>query len=189
MEKVAEADLPTKFGKFRIHAFVDGDKEHIALVSCDHKPENGLPVRVHSKCFTGDTMCSLRCDCRAQLEASLKYIHSKDGILIYLDQEGRGIGLANKIKAYALQDQGMDTIEANEKLGFKSDLRNFQPAAEILKYFGIKKISILTNNPDKIKDMERHGIEIVKIIPLVVGKNSQNKDYLKTKKEKMNHMI
>ena len=191
MKKVAEAFLPTRYGKFRIHAFTDdGDGEHIALVRCEHAPHDGMPIRVHSRCLTGDTLTSMRCDCRDQLEGAMKFFEDKKcGMLIYLDQEGRGIGLANKIKAYALQDQGMDTVEANVHLGFGEDLRDYKIAAEILRSFGIKEIKLLTNNPKKIADLERHGIKIVERIPLVTKPNRYNKKYLETKREKMNHIL
>ena len=189
--KAAEAALPTQYGKFRGHAFVDGKgKEHLALVRCEHRPHGAVPVLVHSKCLTGDTLTSLRCDCRAQLKASMKYIEKhKCGILIYLDQEGRGIGLANKIKAYALQEQGMDTIEANVHLGFKEDMRDFSIAAANLKYFGVKEIALITNNPEKIKQKKKYGIAVVKRIPIIIKANKYNKKYLDTKREKMKHLL
>lgn len=191
IRKVAEAFFPTRYGKFTIHAFVDGDgREHIALTRCSHGPHKELPVRVHSRCLTGDTLTSMRCDCRDQLEAALRYIEKrKCGMLIYLDQEGRGIGLANKIRAYALQDKGMDTVEANVHLGFGEDMRDYRMAADILKYFGVKKISLLTNNPKKVADLERHGIKVAKRIPLITKSNRYNRKYLETKKEKMNHAL
>jgi GTP cyclohydrolase II len=145
---------------------------------------------VHSRCLTGDTLTSKRCDCRDQLEAAMAYIEKKKcGILIYLDQEGRGIGLANKIKAYSLQDGGMDTVQANVHLGFGEDQRDYSAAADILKHFGITKISLMTNNPAKIKDLERHGITVSKRIPLKTGTNRYNKKYMETKKKKMNHIL
>jgi GTP cyclohydrolase II len=189
--RVAEADLPTRYGRFRVSAFVDGSGgEHIALVRCEHAPHAAVPVRVHSKCLTGDTLASLRCDCRAQLEASLEYLEKRRcGIFIYLDQEGRGIGLANKIKAYALQDRGMDTVEANLELGFRQDMRDFSVAADILKSFGVSSIALLTNNPDKIKAMEKRGITVVERIPLLTKPTRYNRAYLKTKMTKMNHLF
>ena len=191
VKKVAQAFLPTKFGNFTVYAFIDSEKrEHVALVRCGHPLHDGMPVRVHSRCLTGDTLTSLRCDCRSQLEAAMKYLDKKKcGVLIYLDQEGRGIGLANKIKAYALQDKGMDTVEANVHLGFGEDQRDYSVAAEILEALGLKSISILTNNPKKIEDLEMHGIRIEKRIPIVTKANKYNKQYLETKKKKMNHMI
>ena len=190
MKHVAEAFLPTRFGNFRVHAFVNGKEEHLALVRCMHAKHEEVPVRIHSRCLTGDTLTSKRCDCRDQLEAAMKYLEKEEcGILIYLDQEGRGIGLANKIRAYSLQDQGMDTVEANRKLGFRDDMRDFSIAAMILKYFGVTKISLLTNNPEKIAALEENGIHVVKRIPLVMKTNKYNEGYIKTKKEKMGHQF
>jgi len=189
MKHVADADFPTKFGKFRIHAFVDEKGgEHVALVKGD--VSDSVVVRVHSKCLTGDTFYSLRCDCRQQLEKALEAVGKEENaIFIYLDQEGRGIGLANKIKAYSLQDEGKDTVDANLELGFCDDLRNYSTAAGILSYFKIKKIKLLTNNPRKIKGLEENGIEIIERIPLVIEPNGHNKDYLETKRKKLDHMI
>jgi GTP cyclohydrolase II len=188
--------FPTRFGDFQIHAFVDKNRgEHLALVRCDKQRQKesgeiGIPVRIHSRCITGDALTSIRCDCLAQLEESMKYIQSKScGMIIYLDQEGRGIGLANKIKAYNLQDQGLDTVEANIKLGFSEDSRDFEPAAEILKYFKISKIELLTNNPKKIEQLEKYGIKVVQRIAIITRQNKYNKKYMKTKKEKMNHLL
>jgi GTP cyclohydrolase II len=213
IKEIASASLPTRHGKFKAYAFSEehknvkfcahcnenaterselqcNDKEHIALVRCDHPVHGGLPVRIHSRCLTGDTLTSLRCDCRDQLEAAMQYLEDKKcGILIYLDQEGRGIGLVNKIKAYALQEEGMDTVEANVHLGFGEDLRDYGIAAEILKYFGIKEIRLLTNNPKKISDLEAHGIKIVERIPLITEPNEYNKKYLETKRKRMKHML
>src|SRR5512143_1126988 len=189
--KAAEAALPTRFGKFIVHAFVDEEgKEHLALVRCEHKMHKDMPVRIHSRCLTGDTLTSLRCDCRDQLEASMKYLEKKGcGVLIYLDQEGRGIGLANKIRAYALQDRGMDTVEANVHLGFGEDQRDYAVAADILRELGIGSVALLTNNPDKIEDLGRHGITVIARIPLVTKTNRYNKKYMETKKKKMNHIL
>ncbi|MFH0737722.1 MAG: GTP cyclohydrolase II [Candidatus Micrarchaeota archaeon] len=191
VKKIADAFFPTRYGKFTVHAFVDQEgKEHIVLTRCEHGSHGQVPVRIHSRCLTGDTLSSKRCDCRDQLEASMRYLERKGcGMLIYLDQEGRGIGLANKIKAYALQDKGMDTVEANVHLGFGEDLRDYSVAAEIIKFFGINDIALLTNNPDKIKDLERHGIRVAKRIPIRVKANRYNKRYLDTKREKMRHLI
>ncbi len=191
MEHVAEAFFPTRFGKFIVHAFRDGKgKEHLAITRCTHDKHDEVPVRIHSQCLTGDTLTSLRCDCRQQLEASMKYLEEKEcGMLIYLDQEGRGIGLANKIKAYSLQDKGRDTVEANEELGFCDDARDFGVAADILRYFGISKVKLLTNNPKKIESLEEHGIKVVERIPLIVEPTEYNGKYLKTKKEKMGHKL
>ncbi len=191
MKHVAEAFLPTHFGEFRVHAFVDNTKrEHLALVRCMHGKHEGVPVRIHSRCLTGDTLTSKRCDCRDQLEAAMKYLEEKQcGILIYLDQEGRGIGLANKIRAYALQDKGMDTVEANVHLGFGEDMRDFSVAAEILRYLGVSSVALLTNNPKKISELEKNGITVTERIPLIARPNQYNKEYLETKKEKMEHML
>lgn len=191
IKEVADAFLPTRHGKFKVYAFADEkEKEHIALVRCEHEVHDGLSVRLHSRCLTGDTLTSLRCDCRDQLEAAMNYLDEKKcGMLIYLDQEGRGIGLVNKIKAYSLQDGGMDTVEANVHLGFGEDLRDYSIAAEMLKYFRIKEIRLLTNNPKKISDLERHGIKIIERIPLVTKPNPYNKKYMETKKNKMKHML
>lgn len=191
MEHIAEAFFPTRFGKFTVHAFRDENgKEHLALTRCRHEKHEEVPVRIHSRCLTGDTLTSLRCDCRQQLEASMKYMEKNEcGMLIYLDQEGRGIGLANKIRAYALQDKGRDTVEANEELGFCDDARDFGIAAEILQYFGISKVKLLTNNPRKIKDLEEHGVRVVERIPLIAEPTEYNGSYLKTKKEKMGHQL
>ncbi|MCI0503960.1 GTP cyclohydrolase II [Candidatus Micrarchaeota archaeon] len=191
VEHVADAFFPSRYGKFRIHAFRGKDGgEHIALVRCEHAPHGPVPVRIHSRCLTGDALTSERCDCRKQLEASMKYLEKrKCGILVYLDQEGRGIGLANKIKAYSLQDGGMDTVEANVSLGFGEDMRDFSIAADILGYFGVKDIALLTNNPNKIAVLEKAGIKVSKRIPLIITPNRFNKKYLDTKKEKMRHLL
>lgn len=191
LDHVAEATLPTRHGRFMVHAFVDEKgKEHLALTRCMHGKHEPVPVRIHSRCLTGDTLASLRCDCRDQLEAAMGYLERHEcGMLIYLDQEGRGIGLANKIKAYALQDKGMDTVEANRKLGFCDDARDFGVAAEILGYFGVRKVRLLTNNPKKIKDLEKHGIEVVERVPLITEPTEHNREYLRTKKERMDHQL
>jgi GTP cyclohydrolase II len=192
IRKDGEADFPTRFGRFRIISFVeDNKKTHIVLIKSNGRPDDGSAfVRIHSRCLTGDTFCSLRCDCREQLEQALELIRKKGtGILIYLDQEGRGIGLANKIKAYALQDQGMDTVEANEKLGFKEDERNYGVAAAILKMMGVQKVQLITNNPEKISEIEKHGIIVEGRMPLVIEPTEYNARYLKTKKEKMGHLF
>ena len=188
MKHVAEADFPTRFGNFRIHAFTDEKGEHLALIKGD--VNDSALVRIHSKCLTGDTFYSLRCDCRQQLEKALEIIGKEENaVFIYLDQEGRGIGLANKIKAYSLQDKGKDTVDANLELGFCDDLREYDVAADILLHFNIKKIRLMTNNPRKIKGLEEKGIEITERIPLIVKPNGHNKNYLETKKEKLDHMI
>lgn len=187
VEFVAKANLPTCFGTFEVYAFKSSDgKEHVALMSGDSEGE--VNVRIHSKCLTGDTFCSLRCDCRAQLEASLEFIGKEGGVLIYLDQEGRGIGLSNKIKAYALQEHGRDTVDANIELGFDADLRNYSVASSILQFLKVKKIRLITNNPNKMKGLEVDGIEISERIPLVTEPTKYNKHYLETKRKRMGHL-
>jgi len=190
-EHVGEAFFPSRYGKFRIHAFRGSDGgEHLALVRCEHAPHGELPVRIHSRCLTGDALTSKRCDCRAQLETSMRYLEKKKcGMLIYLDQEGRGIGLANKIRAYALQDEGMDTVQANLSLGFGEDMRDFGIAADILKYFGVGEIALLTNNPGKIEAIEKCGIRVVRRIPLIIKPDRYSRKYLETKKRRMNHLL
>ncbi|MFH1393348.1 MAG: GTP cyclohydrolase II [Candidatus Micrarchaeota archaeon] len=190
VEMASAAEFPTRFGRFKIYAFSDGEYEHLALVRDEGKEDGSVPVRIHSRCMTGDIFSSLRCDCREQLESALEYIAGKrHGVLIYLDQEGRGIGLCNKVRAYSLQDGGLDTVEANLSLGFAEDLRDYRAAAEILKQLKIDKIRLITNNPQKIQEMKKHGILVVERIPLVITPNEHNKRYLETKKEKMEHML
>jgi GTP cyclohydrolase II len=179
------ANLPTRFGNFKIQSFKENDKEHLVIFTgnlCD------IPVvRVHSECLTGDTIGSLKCDCRDQLEASLKYVYdSKCGMVLYLRQEGRGIGLFNKVNAYNLQDKGLDTVEANHQLGFLDDYRDFSIADYIFEYFGIKEIRLLTNNPRKLSSLK---VNIVERIPLIMKTNDHNENYLKTKKEKSGHLL
>ncbi|MDO8553889.1 MAG: GTP cyclohydrolase II [Candidatus Micrarchaeota archaeon] len=186
-EFIAKAKLPTSFGKFEVYAFKDGEKEHLAIVSGEVK--NGIAIRVHSKCLTGDTFASKRCDCREQLEAAMISIGKNGGMIIYLDQEGRGIGLSNKIKAYELQDNGLDTVEANIELGYKDDMRNYDAAKYVLEYFKLKSIKLMTNNPEKIKEIRSNGIEITEIIPITTKATKENAKYLETKKKKMKHML
>jgi 3,4-dihydroxy 2-butanone 4-phosphate synthase / GTP cyclohydrolase II len=190
--KSAEAKLPTEFGDFRIVVFKDdcNGKEHSAIIKGDIAQKSNVPCRIHSKCLTGDTFGSLKCDCREQMIFSLKYIEKiGTGVLIYLDQEGRDIGLVNKIKAYKLQEEGYDTAEANKKLGFKEDERSFKVAVDILKILGVKSVSLLTNNPDKISDLEKNGIKVEKRIPIETRPTKHNEFYLKTKKEKLGHLL
>ncbi|UCG68973.1 MAG: GTP cyclohydrolase II [Thermoplasmata archaeon] len=189
---VAVANLPTLFGDFQIVAFYNNsdEREHIALISGDVCGKEEVPVRLHSECLTGDAIGSLRCDCREQLIAAMKNVASLDnGIVLYLRQEGRGIGLLNKVKAYQLQDFGYDTVEANEALGFKDDERDYMIAAHMLMALDVKSINLLTNNPDKVKDLKRHGIEVVGRIPILIEPNEYNEMYLKTKMEKLGHML
>src|SRR5580700_1029209 len=194
LRKVAEADFPTRFGQFRIYGFEgrseDVVEEAVALVRGAIGGANPPLVRIHSECLTGDVFHSLRCDCRAQLELSLERIAEEDrGILIYEHQEGRGIGLLNKLRAYELQDHGADTVEANEQLGFDSDLRSYELPADILKYFKVKSVRLLSNNPDKIAALEHAGIRVAERIPCVVAPHESTEGYLRTKKQKMGHLL
>jgi len=192
VKTVAVADLPTRFGDFQIIAFYNNQdkKEHIALIHGDVCGKENVPVRIHSECLTGDAIGSLRCDCRDQLQQSLKQIAKmKNGVLFYLRQEGRGIGLINKIKAYQLQDNGFDTIEANKALGFKPDERDYDVAAHMLRSLNIKSIKLMTNNPHKINGLQKHRIKITGRIPLIVKANKHNKFYLETKRKKAGHLI
>jgi GTP cyclohydrolase II len=184
--KISEiANLPTKFGEFKIQSFIEDDKEHLVIFK---EPFSETPiVRVHSECLTGDALGSLKCDCGEQLQTALKMINEKGGIVIYLRQEGRGIGLFNKVNAYNLQDNGADTVEANHQLGFEADMRNFDIVNKILKHFNISKIKLLTNNPKKINEIK--DVEIVERIPIKIEPNKFNEFYLKTKKEKMGHLL
>ena len=187
-----EVVLPTKFGDFKMAAFSDEieKKEYIAVFKGDLQGKEEVLVRLHSECLTGDVFGSKRCDCGEQLQKSLESINEKgEGLLIYLRQEGRGIGIYNKLKAYNLQDQGHDTVEANHLLGFKDDLRDFAVAAQIIKDFGIKSINILTNNPKKIESLEKYGIDVKKRIDSETEPTTENKKYLETKRDKMGHYI
>jgi len=189
---VARANLPTRHGEFEIVGFYEPStgKEHTAIVKGDVAGRSDVPVRVHSQCHTGDVLGSLRCDCQAQLEAALDYIGQQEcGIVVYLLQEGRGIGLLNKIKAYQLQDLGLDTVEANVYLGFSPDSRRYAAAAQMIDLLGVKSIALMTNNPEKIDGLRAEGIDVAKRIPLVVGKNPHNRDYLETKKNDMGHLF
>lgn len=188
----AVADLPTRFGDFHIVAFSNNldNKEHIAIFKGDILNAENVPVRLHSECLTGDVMGSYRCDCRDQLEAALKRINKMEtGIVLYLRQEGRGIGLTNKIRAYSLQDQGLDTVEANHALGFRDDERDYTIAAEMLKALKVNSVRLMTNNPKKIEQLKSHGINVTERLPHVLPSNKHNRAYLKTKVAKSGHMI
>ncbi|HEY6266517.1 MAG TPA: GTP cyclohydrolase II [Candidatus Acidoferrum sp.] len=188
----AHAELPTRYGRFTIYGFEGRGpmEEAVALVRGNLKGRIAPLVRVHSQCLTGDVLASLRCDCRAQLELSLKKIgQAPSGILLYLPQEGRGIGLMNKLRAYELQDGGMDTVEANEKLGFAADARDYDFSAQILNKLGAKKIRLLSNNPEKVWQLESGGIQVVERVPCQPRVSKTSRGYLKTKKSKMGHLL
>ena len=188
----AETKLPTKYGDFRIIIFKNevDHKEHLMIVKGDVRGKSDVLMRIHSECLTGDVFGSHRCDCGEQLENALRSIEEQgEGIVIYMRQEGRGIGLTNKIKAYTLQDEGYDTVEANVKLGFPPDMREYSLAAQMLRELDVKSVKLLTNNPEKKEDLERWGITVTKRVPIVIKANSINAKYLNTKKEKMRHML
>ena len=195
VEQVASADFPTRWGKFRIYGFrtkaaaAGRIEEAVALVMGDVKSRPPL-VRIHSQCLTGDVFHSLRCDCRQQLELSLSMIADEGaGILIYEQQEGRGIGLMAKLQAYELQDAGLDTVEANERLGFKADHRDFTLPGEILKSLGVPSVRLLSNNPDKVEALQKAGIRVAERVPCEVTPSPHAEEYLKTKREKMGHLF
>ena len=190
--RVATSQLPTRYGKFTIHVYdcPSMNREHVALVRGRINRGSPTLVRVHSQCLTGDALSSIRCDCREQLDASLRKIAEKgSGVVVYLSQEGRGIGLANKIRAYALQDRGQDTVQANESLGLPRDMRDYSIGAQILADLGVHKIHLLTNNPKKISGIERYGLSILRRIPLEVEPQRSNRAYLKVKKDKLGHWL
>jgi 3,4-dihydroxy 2-butanone 4-phosphate synthase/GTP cyclohydrolase II len=193
VQKVDEADLPTRYGHFRIHIFEDiiHHENHVALLKGKIEGDQPVLVRAHSQCLTGDTFGSSRCDCGQQLQRAMEIIEKEDrGIILYiLNQEGRGIGLTNKIKAYAIQDQGADTVEANRQLGFKPDQRDYGIGAQILVALGVKKIRLMTNNPRKFIGLAGYGLKIVERVPIEIPPNGSNLKYLKTKKEKLGHIL
>jgi 3,4-dihydroxy 2-butanone 4-phosphate synthase/GTP cyclohydrolase II len=191
-DKVPQAKLPTHLGEFTIYGFrdLDSGEEAVALVAGKPEPGTAVLVRIHSQCLTGDVFASKRCDCGDQLEAAMILIAKADaGVLVYQQKEGRGIGLINKIRAYELQDMGLDTVAANIELGFEADLRDYVMPAEILKYLGATHIHLLSNNPGKVQGLEREGICVEKRIPLEIPPNARTRDYLRIKKEKLGHIL
>jgi 3,4-dihydroxy 2-butanone 4-phosphate synthase/GTP cyclohydrolase II len=192
VHKIVETRLPTRFGDFKIHMYkseVDS-KEHIALVKGKINPNEPVLTRVHSECLTGDIFGSLKCDCRDQLAQSMRMIEKEGaGVVLYMRQEGRGIGLLNKLKAYELQEKGKDTVEANLELGFKADLRDYGIGAQILRDLGVRKIKLLTNNPKKVVGLKGYGLEIIERVPIEMPSNPENENYLATKRDKLGHLI
>jgi 3,4-dihydroxy 2-butanone 4-phosphate synthase/GTP cyclohydrolase II len=192
VKRVASAKMPTEWGEFRVHAFDNlVDKQtHVALVCGDITNGKDVLVRVHSQCLTGDVLHSIRCDCGAQLEAAMQRIAAEGrGVLLYLNQEGRGIGLANKIRAYELQDEGFDTVEANERLGFKADQRDYGMGVQILRELGIRSMRLLSNNPRKLVGIEGYGLTVAEWLPLEIPASESTRRYLKTKKDKLGHKL
>src|SRR3712207_1586678 len=189
--RVAQAGLPTQYGAFEMFVYGTPDhKEHVALALGAIDDGGPVLVRAHSECLTGDVFGSSRCDCGEQLDESLRFLHEQGrGVLLYLRQEGRGIGLSKKISAYALQEQGLDTVEANAALGLPEDMRDYRVAAEMLLDLGVRRARLLTNNPAKIEGLERYGVEIVERVPLGISPNPSNLGYLRTKREKMGHLF
>ena len=192
VHRVAEARIPTDFGEFRIIGYQnDVDRaEHVALVYGDVAGQPNVLVRMHSKCLTGDVFGSQRCDCGPQLHRAMEMVADAGrGVIVYLDQEGRGIGLLNKLRAYALQDAGADTVQANERLGFAPDLRNYGIGAQILRDLGLSSIRVMTNNPRKLVGLEGYGLQIVERVPLVTDPNRENRGYLQVKRDKLGHLL
>lgn len=188
-EKSAIANLPSQYGRFKVRVYKEGTQEHLAIFTEGFEHQDHPMVRIHSECLTGDTLGSVKCDCNNQLHKALEMIAKEGGLVIYHRQEGRNIGLLNKINAYALQDQGRDTIEANVELGFAPDQRTYDVVSEIFHDFGLKKIRLLTNNPAKIAVVEALDVEVTERIPVIIDPNPHNEAYLRTKKEQMGHIF
>jgi GTP cyclohydrolase II len=189
--ETASSRLPTRNGEFAIHVFADADsgKEHLALVFGAPDPASAVLCRVHSECLTGDALFSLRCDCGSQLSEALRRMAEHgSGVLLYLRQEGRNIGLGNKIRAYGLQDQGADTVEANIELGFEPDARNYAMCRPMFARFGISRVRLMTNNPNKVAALQELGIDVVERLPLLTGENTHNRSYLAAKRDKLGHL-
>ncbi len=188
-EKSNIANLPSKYGQFKIKVYKEGEQEHLAIFTEGFDKQDAPLVRIHSECLTGDTLGSIKCDCNNQLHKAMKLIAAEGGLIIYHRQEGRNIGLLNKVNAYALQDQGKDTIEANLELGFQVDQRTYDVVAEVFSDFGLKTIKLLTNNPKKVEIVEATDVKIAERIPVIIEPNPHNEGYLKTKKEQMGHLL
>ncbi len=192
VKRAAEASLPTKFGEFRIIGYrsLVSDEEFVALTRGVFNTETPAPVRIHSQCLTGDVFGSIKCDCGQQLEAAMRLIAEEGcGAIVYQQQEGRGIGIINKIRAYALQDKGADTIEANERLGLEVDLRRYEQCAEILLDLGLRRVRLMSNNPEKIRALRNNGLQIIERVPLLIEYHQNMTRYLKTKRDSMGHLI
>lgn len=192
MKRQAEANLPTEWGEFEIIAYSDNENDwmpHLAMISKNTDLRKTVNIRIHSECITGDLFHSKRCDCGKQLDAAMKYIHENGGVLLYLRQEGRNIGIINKLKAYNLQDKGLNTAEANIELGFPADARDFKIAVDILEDLGIQSVNLLTNNPEKISFIKDSSIKLVHRIPLEINPEKENLEYLKTKKDFFGHFL
>ena len=192
IEEIVRVDMPTKFGHFRLVAFREKNtnNEHLALIKGEWKKEDTVLVRVHSSCFTGDILGSMRCDCGEQLHKAMQMVEAKgQGVILYMNQEGRGIGLVNKLKAYKLQENGMDTVEANLHLGFPMDKRDYGVGAQILRYLGLSKICLMSNNPKKRAGLSGYGLEITETVPIEINPNPHNEKYLQTKRDKLGHEI
>lgn len=192
MKRQAEANLPTEWGEFEIIAYSDNENDwmpHLAMISKNTDLRKTVNIRIHSECITGDLFHSKRCDCGKQLDAAMKYIHENGGVLLYLRQEGRNIGIINKLKAYNLQDKGLNTAEANIELGFPADARDFKIAVEILEDLGIQSVNLLTNNPEKISFIKDSSIKLIHRIPLEINPEKENLEYLKTKKDFFGHFL